>query len=70
MNTAIQETEGGRQELIRRSRADEITLASIGPITTQTARDAGLNIQVEPGAYTIDDLVEALASHFAQSPKA
>jgi uroporphyrinogen III methyltransferase/synthase len=57
--------DGGRQELIRRSQAGEIIAASIGPITTRTARDAGLKIQVEPDAYTIDALVEALAGHIA-----
>lgn len=59
-----------KQELIRRSRSGETIMASIGPITSQTARDEGLDIQVEPEAYTIDDLVEALASHFAQSSEA
>jgi uroporphyrinogen III methyltransferase/synthase len=59
-----------RDELIRRSQAGETALASIGPITSQTARDAGLEVKVEPGAYTIDDLVKALASHFAQFPQA
>lgn len=60
----------GRQELIHRTQSGDTVVASIGPITSQTARDEGLDIQVEPGAYTIDDLVEALASHFAQSPEA
>lgn len=59
-----------KQELIRRSQSGETIMASIGPITSQTARDEGLQIQVEPEAYTIDDLVEALAGHFAQSLKA
>ena len=59
-----------KQELIRRSQSGETIMASIGPITSQTARDEGLDIQVEPEAYTIDDLVEALAGHFAQSSEA
>lgn len=59
--------ESHRRELTRRSQSGEIIAASIGPITTQTAREAGLSVQVEPGAYTIDDLVEALAGHFAAS---
>ncbi len=61
--------QAGKQELIRRSQAGDITLASIGPITSQTARDEGLDVQVEPEAYTIQDLVEALAGHFFQSLK-
>lgn len=56
-----------QEELIRRSKAKEVTVASIGPITSQTARDKGLEVQVEPGAYTIGDLVHALSSHFAAS---
>jgi len=59
-----------QKELSRRSQSGEVIAASIGPITTQTARDAGISVQVEPEAYTIDDLVKALASHFAQSAKA
>jgi uroporphyrinogen III methyltransferase/synthase len=56
-----------RKELIRRSQSTEVTIASIGPITSQTARDDGLDIHVEPGAYTIDDLMQALSSHFTKS---
>jgi uroporphyrinogen III methyltransferase/synthase len=56
-----------RQKLIRRSKAKQITVASIGPITSQTAREAGLEVQVEPEAYTIGDLAQALSSHFAAS---
>ena len=42
-----------------------LTLASIGPITTQTARDAGLLVQVTAEEYTIEGLVHALHQHFA-----
>ncbi len=37
-----------------------VKLASIGPITSQTARDLGLTIDTEAAEYTIDGLVEAL----------
>lgn len=40
-------------------------IASIGPITSQTARDLGLEVQVEPEEYTIPGLVGALVRHFA-----
>jgi len=41
-------------------------LASIGPVTTQTARELGLEIAVEAKEYTIDGLIEALQSYFAK----
>jgi len=57
--------QAGRDELIRRSQSGQTCLASIGPITSETARQHGLAVAVEPAAYTIDALVEALAAHFA-----
>lgn len=38
-----------------------VRLASIGPVTSQTARAAGLDIAVEASEYTVDGLVRALA---------
>jgi len=40
-------------------------VASIGPITSQTARDNGLNIDVEAKRHDIDGLIEAIGSFFA-----
>jgi uroporphyrinogen III methyltransferase/synthase len=45
----------------------DLTLASIGPITTQTALDAGLEVQVTATEYTIEGLVQALTLHFSAS---
>lgn len=39
-----------------------VKLVSIGPVTSQSARDLGLTIDVEASAYTIDGLVDALAN--------
>ncbi len=39
--------------------------ASIGPITSRTAQDLGLEVTLEPSNYTTDGLVEALLSHLA-----
>jgi uroporphyrinogen III methyltransferase/synthase len=38
-----------------------VKLVSIGPVTSQSARDLGLTIDIEASAYTIDGLVNALA---------
>lgn len=43
-----------------------VTLASIGPITSQTMRSLGLRVDVEAQEYTIDGLVKALADHFSK----
>jgi uroporphyrinogen III methyltransferase/synthase len=42
-----------------------VTVAAIGPITAQTARDYGLNVAIEADKYTIDGLVSALVEAFA-----
>ena len=39
---------------------DQLTIASIGPITSQTARDQGLRVDIEAREFTIDGLVEAI----------
>jgi len=41
-----------------------VVVASIGPVTTQTARDLGVEVQVEANPYTVEGLVRALAAHF------
>ena len=43
---------------------DGVALASIGPITSATASDLGLNITVEANRYTIDGLVEAIVKYY------
>ncbi|MEN6372572.1 MAG: uroporphyrinogen-III C-methyltransferase [Armatimonadota bacterium] len=42
---------------------EKITIACIGPITAQTARELGLNPTVVAEEYTIDGLVEGLLKH-------
>jgi uroporphyrinogen III methyltransferase/synthase len=43
-------------------------VASIGPITSQTARDNGLKIDIEARRHDIDGLVEAISELFAGKP--
>ncbi|MCP4435353.1 MAG: uroporphyrinogen-III C-methyltransferase [Actinomycetia bacterium] len=40
-------------------------VGAIGPITAQTASDAGMPVGVQPEQSTLDDFVDALCAHFA-----
>lgn len=42
------------------AQASELKIASIGPITSQTARELGLHVDVEAREFTIEGLVKAL----------
>jgi len=42
-----------------------VVIASIGPITSRTAGELGLRVDVEAQEYTIDGLVQAITSYFA-----
>jgi uroporphyrinogen III methyltransferase / synthase len=39
--------------------------ASIGPITSQALRDAGLEPAIEAGVYTVDGLIDAIERYFS-----
>jgi uroporphyrinogen III methyltransferase/synthase len=54
---------GGRLELL-----NGLTIASIGPVTSQTARDLGLTVDVEASVYTIPGLLDALLHWNAEQP--
>jgi uroporphyrinogen III methyltransferase/synthase len=43
-------------------------LVSIGPVTTETARELGLHVDVEASRHDIDGLVDALVADARQSP--
>jgi uroporphyrinogen III methyltransferase/synthase len=40
-------------------------IGCIGPITAETAREAGLEVTIQPSAYTIPAFAEAVVAHFA-----
>ncbi|MGM0453899.1 MAG: uroporphyrinogen-III C-methyltransferase [Thermodesulfobacteriota bacterium] len=42
-----------------------VTVAAIGPITADTARENGFSVDVVAKSYTIDGLCEAIQTHFA-----
>jgi uroporphyrinogen III methyltransferase / synthase len=41
-----------------------VAVASIGPVTSETARENGLRVTVEATSYTVEGLVDALCRHF------
>jgi uroporphyrinogen-III synthase len=48
---------------------NEITIASIGPVTSQAARKEGLRVDVEAREYTSAGLIEALVAWFAEKQR-
>lgn len=44
----------------------DLTVACIGPITAETAREHGLEVAIEPAEHTIAALVDDLESHFGR----
>src|SRR5207302_11124106 len=45
---------------------EAMRIASIGPITSRTVRDQGLNIDIEARRHDVDGLVQAITELFAQ----
>ncbi len=43
-----------------------VKVASIGPITSDTAREAGLNVVIEPPDFHIPSFLKAIEQHFAK----
>jgi uroporphyrinogen III methyltransferase/synthase len=41
-----------------------ITIASIGPVTTQTAKKSGMRVRIQPEQYTIPGLTQAIVKYF------
>jgi uroporphyrinogen III methyltransferase/synthase len=46
--------------------AQRIPVASIGPLTSKTARALGFKVVIEPIDSTLDDLIEAIGNYFKQ----
>jgi uroporphyrinogen III methyltransferase/synthase len=44
-----------------------VKVASIGPVTSKTCRELGLEVDMEPAEYTLDALTAELIAHFAQN---
>jgi len=41
------------------------TVATIGPVTAEAARQIGITVGVQPASYTIGGLIDAIAAHFS-----
>jgi len=54
-------------ELLPGTNLERVTVACIGPITEQTAREAGLPVHVVAREHTAAGLVAALEAHFAEA---
>ena len=48
--------------------ASRAPAASIGPITTRAAREAGLRVEIEASHSTIGGLVDAIIAHYSDNP--
>ena len=46
------------------SLTEEVIVASIGPVTSETAREHGLRVDVEATEFTIEGLVTAMVNHY------
>ena len=49
---------------------DGVRIASIGPVTSRSCRELGLEVHMEPAAYTLDALAAELTAHFAKDVSA
>ena len=45
----------------------KVSIACIGPVTAETAKQHGVDVHVMPSEYTIEGLVAAICSHFSRS---
>jgi len=41
-----------------------VKIATIGPITSETAKSSGLRVDIQPDKYTISDMVQAIVKHY------
>ena len=46
-----------------------VTLAAIGPVTAEVAREEGLHVDLVAAEYTVSGLIDALERHFAARPR-
>ena len=49
-----------------RKALDSSFIACIGPVTSATARELGLRVDLEASEHTVEGLVDALTDHFSK----
>jgi uroporphyrinogen III methyltransferase/synthase len=47
---------------------NKVTIAAIGPITAKTVTESGLQVDIQPESYTINDMVNTIVDHYKNSP--
>ncbi|MGW8187303.1 MAG: uroporphyrinogen-III synthase, partial [Desulfobacterales bacterium] len=62
------------KSLLPRDRFDDlikhVTIASIGPVTSETARKLGFEVHLTADSFTIPGLVESIVRHYRKAPTA
>jgi uroporphyrinogen-III synthase len=58
----------GRPRPLKASPLDNISLASIGPVTSSTLRELGFPVDIEAEEYTIPGLIKAIAASLETAP--
>jgi uroporphyrinogen III methyltransferase/synthase len=48
---------------------DNVTFACIGPVTADSAKARGLNVQIIPDQYTVEALVAAIEDHYSDKAR-
>jgi len=43
---------------------DQVKIAAIGPVTAETIRQHGLQVDIQPQRYTINDMVQAIVAYY------
>lgn len=57
----------GREESLRRSLAEKVAVASVGPVCTRRLLECGIAVAVEPEHPHMGNLVLAIAEHFGNA---
>ncbi|MGD9950640.1 MAG: uroporphyrinogen-III C-methyltransferase [Desulfobulbus sp.] len=48
---------------------DKVHIAAIGPITAETVRESGLQVDIQPERFTIDDMVQSIVAFYRNKAK-
>lgn len=54
------------QDSVRKTLNEKVVVVSIGPVTQKTLEDMGVNVDVVPNSYTIEEMMAALDNYISQ----